>query len=45
MTKDQAPINDQVMYTGANDTKATRNYRSLFNKTFITFNYSYYDGE
>lgn len=32
------------MFTGANDTKLTRLYQSLFNKTYISYNRTYYDG-
>lgn len=44
MTREEAIINKQSMFTGANDTKLTRLYHSLFNKTFITFNKTYFDG-
>jgi hypothetical protein len=32
------------MFTGVTDIKKTRIYQSLFNKTFITYNHTYYDG-
>jgi hypothetical protein len=33
------------MYTGYNNTKITRNYQSLFNLTYISYNHTYFDGE
>jgi hypothetical protein len=45
MTKQESIINKQVMFTGCNDTKITRNYQSLFNKTYISYNHTYFDGK
>ena len=33
------------MYTGKGDTKQTRLYYSLYNKTYISVNQTYYDGK
>lgn len=32
------------MYTGMEDAKKTRQYYSLFNKTYIAVNSTYFDG-
>jgi len=45
MTKEEARINNQVMYTGKDDQKKTRLYASLFNKTYISVNSTYFDGK
>ena len=45
MTREEAKINTQVMYTGKDDQKKTRLYASLFNKTYIAVNSTYFDGK
>ena len=45
MTKEESKINTQRMNTGILEPKKYRQFDSLFNKTFISVNQTYYTGE
>ena len=45
LTKKEAPINPQTMISGIKNPKKYRQFVSLFNKSFISVNQTYFDGK